>query len=229
MDVATSPAGRVTKPKFHPCGSGALLMDVAAGPFDLPTQKRLWALAAPDGVLSALADVRSVVLGVNNVLVTFDALAVQPASLQEALAAAWDEAVPIEGTGRMVEVPVAYDTRAGSELEGIARRLQLSVDEVVRLHAGADYHVAAIGSVPAFAYLVGMPPQLAVPRLQTPRARAPKGAVAIGGAQTGILPMDMPTGWNLIGMTELEMFDPFRAQPSLFTPGDRVRFVATGS
>jgi len=216
------------EPKFHLCGTGAVLMDVAAGAFDLGTQKRLWALAAADGALRHLGGVRNVVLGVNNVLVAFDALQVAAADLEQGIRAAWAAAKPMQGTGRVIEVPVEYDTAAGSELRDIARRLQIDVDEFVRLHASGDYHVAAIGSVPGFPYLVGMPPQLAVPRLQTPRARAPRGSVAIGGAQTGILTMDMPTGWNLIGRTSLDLFDPHRAQPCLFAPGDRVRFVPQG-
>lgn len=215
-------------PRLHLCGTGALLMDVSDGAFDLETQKRLWSLAARGGALERLAGVRNVVLGVNNVLVTFDALAVDPQVLGEEVRAAWREAEPRGKAGRLLEVPVAYDTAAGSELEAIARQLRLGVDEVIRLHTSVEYHVACIGSVPGFAYLVGMPARLAVPRLQTPRARVPRGSVAIGGAQTGILPMDMPSGWNVIGRTELDMFDPFRAQPSLLAPGDRIRFTVQG-
>lgn len=218
----------MNKPKFHLCGSGAMLMDVAEGAFDLDTQKHLWALAAAGGALEEIGGLGSVVLGVNNVLVTFDALCTDATQLGESLAAAWARSEPVDGTGRLLQVPVAYDTAPGSELEGIARRLRLSVDEVIGLHAGVEYHVACIGSVPGFAYLVGLPPQLVVPRLQTPRLRMPKGAVAIGGAQTGIIPMEMPSGWNLIGMTELDMFDPWRPQPSLLAAGDAVMFTPHG-
>jgi 5-oxoprolinase (ATP-hydrolysing) subunit B len=213
-------------PRFHLCGTGAVLMDVSAGPFGLDTQQRLWSLAARAGALGQLAGVRSVVLGVNNVLVTFDALQVHARDLQDALAAAWSAAQPTTEPGRLLDIPVAYDTAPGSELEDIARRLGLVVAEVVRLHTSVEYRVACIGSVPGFPYLVGLPAELALPRLQTPRARVPKGSVAIGGAQTGVMPMDMPSGWNVLGRTELALFDPLRAEPSLLAPGDRVRFSA---
>ena len=216
-------------PRLHLCGTGALLMDVADGPFDLQAQQRLWSLVARGGALERLPGVRNVVLGVNNVLVLFDALTVEPQALGEAVVEAWSEAGPRTEPGRLMEVPVAYDTEAGSELGAIAGRLQLEVDEVIRLHTSVEYHVACVGSVPGFPYLVGMPPQLAVPRLQVPRARAPGGSVAIGGAQAGILPMDMPTGWNVIGRTDLALFDPFRDPPALLAPGDRVRFTVAGS
>lgn len=212
-------------PRLHLCGAGALLMDVSDGPFQLQTQERLWSLCEEGGELSRSAEVRSVVLGVNNVLVTFDALAVEWKRVGEALCEAWERSQPRVAPGRLLEVPVAYDTAPGSELEQIARQIRLGVEEFIHLHTSVEYHVACIGSVPGFPYLVGMPPRLAVPRLQTPRARVARGSVAIGGAQTGILPMDMPSGWNVVGKTELDLFDPQRQQPSLLAPGDRVRFT----
>jgi KipI family sensor histidine kinase inhibitor len=212
--------------RFHACGTAALLMDVSAGAFELGTQRRLWSLTADDGPLRRMQQVRSAVLGVNNLLVRFDPLRVEPEELQAQLRAAWDASEPLETPGRLLEVPVAYDTRPGSELEAIATHAGLEVDEAIRLHSSAEYHVAAIGSVPGFPYLVGLPPQLAMPRHQTPRAKVLKGSVAIGGAQAGIIPMDMPSGWHVLGFTDIELFDPARAQPSLLAPGDRLRFVA---
>lgn len=215
--------------RFSACGTSALLMDVATGAFDLVAQQHLWSLAAQGSAVHRIAGVRGIVLGVNNMLVRFDPLAVQPARLCEQLRAAWAGSRPLEATARLVEVPVVYDTRPGSELEAIAHHLRLEVAEVIRLHSGAEYHVAAIGAVPGFPYLVGLPPQLAMPRRQTPRAKVAKGSVAIGGAQAGILPMDMPSGWHVLGHTDVALFDPLRAQPSLLAPGDRLRFVAQGS
>jgi inhibitor of KinA len=52
------------------------------------------------------------------------------------------------------------------------------------------------------------------------------GTVAIAGEQTGIYPLDSPGGWHCIGSTELKLFDPLRAEPFLFAPGDRVHFVS---
>ncbi|WP_281706419.1 carboxyltransferase domain-containing protein, partial [Aeromonas taiwanensis] len=61
-----------------------------------------------------------------------------------------------------------------------------------------------------------------------PRLRAPAGSVGIGGAQTGIYPAASPGGWQLIGRTDLTLFDPARDEPSYLLPGDRVRFVPLG-
>jgi inhibitor of KinA len=54
----------------------------------------------------------------------------------------------------------------------------------------------------------------------------PAGAVAIGGAQTGIYPRELPGGWNLIGRTPLQLFDVERDPPALLAPGMRVCFRA---
>jgi KipI family sensor histidine kinase inhibitor len=130
----------------------------------------------------------------------------------------------LEG-GRTVEVPVWYGGEAGCDLEEVARRLGLSMDEVVSLHSQAEYGVEAIGFAPGFPYLSGLPERLHLPRRDTPRTRIPAGSVGIGGAQTGVYPLETPGGWNLIGRTPLRLFDPGRAEPSLLRVGDRVRFV----
>lgn len=214
-----------TAPRLHPCGTGALLMDVAPGAFDLPVQQRLWALCEDGGALQRLPGVREVVLGVNNVLVTFDPLRADPQALGEAMRQAWDEALPWAGQGRQVEVPVVYDRSPEFDLGLVAAQAGMDVDEVIALHTATEYRVACVGWVPGFVYLVGLPRPLWTPRRATPRARVPAGAVGIGGSQTGIIPMALPSGWHLMGRTELQMFDPHRAQPALFAPGDRVRFV----
>ena len=54
----------------------------------------------------------------------------------------------------------------------------------------------------------------------------PTGAVAIANAQTAVYPYETPGGWSIIGRTPLTVFDPARDPPSLFAPGDRVRFIA---
>jgi KipI family sensor histidine kinase inhibitor len=65
-----------------------------------------------------------------------------------------------------------------------------------------------------------------MPRRAEPRLEVPAGSVGIGGAQTGIYPAASPGGWQLLGRTELKLFDPARNPPTLMQPGDRVRFTA---
>ena len=120
------------------------------------------------------------------------------------------------------EIPVAYD---GPDLDDLCGLHGIDRDTLVRLHAGPDYLVTAIGFVPGFPYLAGLPDTLVTPRRATPRTRVPAGSVGIGGHQTGIYPFATPGGWHLIGSTDVRLFDADRTPPALLQVGDRVRFV----
>jgi len=125
-----------------------------------------------------------------------------------------------------IEIPVCYGGEFGPDLDEVARRAQLEPDEMIARHAGADYRVAMLGFAPGFPYLLGLPGSLHAPRRGSPRTRVPTGAVAIGGAQTGIYPRELPGGWNIIGRTPLRLFDIDRDAPALLTAGRHVRFRA---
>lgn len=125
---------------------------------------------------------------------------------------------------RLVEIPVCYGGDLGPDLEELASMHELSPPDVISLHSSAEYLVYMIGFMPGFAYLGGLPPELATPRRSSPRTNVPAGAVGIGGQQTGIYPLESPGGWNLIGRTPIAMFDIRRDEPALLASGDRVRF-----
>ena len=127
--------------------------------------------------------------------------------------------------GRLIEIPVCYGGAFGADLEALALSRNLSVEEVIAIHSGATYHVHMLGFVPGFAYLGGLDARLATPRRDVPRPHVPAGSVAIGGAQTGVYPLDTPGGWHLIGRTPLQLFKPNAMPPSLLEAGDAVRFV----
>ena len=124
---------------------------------------------------------------------------------------------------REVRIPVRYD---GPDLDLVARTAGMAADDMIALHAGAEYSVAFTGFAPGFGYLVGLPQPLVQARLDQPRTKVPPGSVGIAGEFTGIYPRSSPGGWRLIGRTELALFDPHRDPPALLVPGDRVRFEA---
>jgi inhibitor of KinA len=126
---------------------------------------------------------------------------------------------------RTLEIPVAYGGVYGPDLEGVAALTGHTPQEVIEIHAGAEYLVYFLGFSPGFPYLGGMPESIAVPRRETPLGRVPAGSVAIGGRQTGIYPTASPGGWRIIGRTPLRLFQPEAERPVLLEMGDRVRFV----
>jgi KipI family sensor histidine kinase inhibitor len=125
--------------------------------------------------------------------------------------------------GDLVEVPVSYD---GADLEVVARLWGTDVDGVVERHTAVEFVSAFCGFAPGFAYLAGLPEELAVPRLESPRSAVPAGSVALAGTWCGVYPTASPGGWQLIGRTELALWDVDRSAPALLAPGTRVRFVA---
>ncbi|MFW5470179.1 5-oxoprolinase subunit B family protein [Knoellia sp. CPCC 206435] len=126
----------------------------------------------------------------------------------------------------VIEVPVRYD---GPDLEDVAAQTGLSVAEVVDAHTGTPWRVGFGGFAPGFAYLVGGDPRLEVSRRAEPRTRVPVGAVALAGTFSGIYPRESPGGWQLIGSTEVVLWDSDRDPPALLVPGTTVRFTRAGS
>lgn len=125
--------------------------------------------------------------------------------------------------GGLVELDVVYD---GDDLPAVAQRWGLDVAAAAARHAAVTHTVAFCGFAPGFAYMSGLPGELAVPRRDTPRPRVPAGAVALAGTYTGIYPRPSPGGWQLIGHTDAWLWDADRDPPARLVPGTRVRFRA---
>ena len=130
------------------------------------------------------------------------------------------DAIP---TTAPVQVAVHYD---GADLAGVADVIGCSVEAVVAQHHDPTYTVAFCGFAPGFAYLVGLPSALHLPRLATPRTRVPAGSVAIAGEYSAVYPRESPGGWRLLGRTEATLWEADHDPPAVLTPGRGVRFVA---
>jgi inhibitor of KinA len=124
--------------------------------------------------------------------------------------------------GALHRIPCCYEL--GPDLARVAAHTELSVEEVIHLHAEAEYTVYAIGFCPGFPYLGYLPaPLCGVPRLESPRLRVEPGSVGLTGRQTGIYTEVRPGGWSLIGRVPLTLVDVADGYFPLRT-GDRVRF-----
>lgn len=213
-----------TTPRLVPASDASLLVVLAEGPSQEATAAVLalraaLASAPPRG----LVDLRPAYA---SLLLVFD----PRATAHEELAEAVRPLLPPPGlalppAARMVEVPVCYGEECAPDLADVASHAGLTRDEAVALHAGAAYRVAFLGFSPGFAYLLGLPPALAMPRLPAPRLKVPAGSVALAGGQAGLYPRATPGGWRIVGRTALPLFDASREAPSLLLPGDAVRFV----
>jgi len=122
------------------------------------------------------------------------------------------------------KIPVCYDSIFGIDLEAISKEKDLSVTEIINRHSKAFYTVYFIGFLPGFLYLGGLDKTIFMPRKMSPRLKVEKGAVAIGGNQTGIYPNESPGGWNIIGNSPVSFFDMNKEVPCFANPGDQIIF-----
>lgn len=214
-------------PRISRVGENALLFTFTAPAERAPSivvQTRLWQLVRLLENRRSVLGLQEIVPGMGNLLLQFTTT--ERAVIREVLAVC-EEVPDPPPIGRSVEIPVKYGGTAGPDLEEVAHHSEMTCDEVIRQHCAGVYWVYCLGFQPGFAYLGGLDPALYTPRKATPRINIPAGSVAIGGAQTGIYPSPSPGGWQIIGATPLQLFDPTLSQPSLLLPGDTVRFIQT--
>lgn len=208
-------------PRISVLGTSALLFE-APGPLTLEIQQRIWSLAA---AAQTWDTVDEAVPGMNNLMLTFTQPPPDLAGLRAALLRQWAKCQTMTLEGQTVELPVVYGGQAGPHLADVVAHTGLSVESIVELHSAPLYTVYALGSHPGYCYLGGMDPRIATPRRKVPVVHLPGGSVSIGGIQTGVSASDGPSGWNTIGQTAMQFFDPTRDPPALLAPGDRVRFT----
>jgi len=205
--------------RFLPAGESAFLVELP----DLALT-----LTLHEGLRAAqLAGIADIVPGARTLMVRFDPLVVDRASLAAAISRI-DLSKPAVRTGTAFEIPVVYE---GEDLAEVAKILGCSIKEVIGRHTAATYTVAFTGFAPGFVYMTCDDPTLDVPRRKSPRVRVPAGSVALGGKFCGVYPSESPGGWQLLGRTPERVWDTTRPKAALLAPGDRVRFreIAKGT
>lgn len=203
-------------------GDAALLVELG-DEIDERLNARVHALAAQLATAPGL----ECIPGYASLLVEFDPDILSQEKLETAIAHALEQPMAAaQAKPRVVEIPTRYGGEWGPDLDFVARRNGLTPAQVVEIHTRCPLRVFMLGFTPGFPYIGPLPAKIAAPRLETPHTHVPAGAVGIAGRQTGIYPRESPGGWQIIGHTDLILFDPTRDPPTLLAPGDYVRFVA---
>lgn len=212
------------EPKFLSAGDRALTVELgdsvneATNAMVVALDNALLAQAIP-GVVEMVPTYRSL-------LIMFDPSLISKQALRQRVLSCWPPDAAAASRYRRWTIPVLYGGEAGEDLEYVASVHGLSSDEVVRLHSAAEYRVYMIGFAPGFAYLGGLPERLHTSRRLEPRLRTPASSISIGGEQAAVWPpIEIPSGWHLLGRTPVKTYDPLRREPFLLAAGDRVVFA----
>ena len=212
------------KPKIVPLGDSAVLVQLGED-IELTINQRVHALSNLIDI-SSTSGIIETVPAYATLLVHYDPLILSFAQIKEYLR---EKATQVADNRarkpRRIEVPVRYGGEYGIDLESVASHCQLQIEDVIRIHSEKTYTVFMMGFTPGFPYMGKLDNAIIMRRLETPRTRVPAGTVAIAGSQTAIYPIDSPGGWQLIGWTPLQLFNPESESPFLFSPGDEVKFT----
>jgi KipI family sensor histidine kinase inhibitor len=171
----------------------------------------------------AFPGARETVPAIRSVTLHFDPLSADPQSwLDELKAIAAESPIsrpePLEWT-----LPVCFDAEFAPDLADIAAK---PADFIEALTA-QPVTVKMLGFLPGFAYMGDVPDLCRARRRKTPRSAVPAGSVAVAGPMCAAYPWTSPGGWNLVGKTPAQLFDPTNEQrPALLAPGDKVRWKA---
>ena len=216
---------RYEKPIFRPMGDRSLLVELGdeISPAVNQNVQELYAgldLRKPEWMMELVPGYRSV-------LVIYDPLRISPANVQNIIIDIYlnlDRAqLPAP---RTMKIPVVYGEDFGPDLARVAEYHCLTPDEVIGFHTQPLYRVYMIGFTPGYPYLGELPDAIVTPRRRTPRTNVPRGSVGIAQKQSGIYSVDSPGGWQIIGWTPIQLFDPRGDPPSLLVMGDRVQFYS---
>ena len=164
---------------------------------------------------------KSLVINYDNLAIDYQALKKKIEPLIFEIIDNYDKNV---SNDKVLEIPVKYGGEFGPDLKIMSKKLNISEESIINIHSSAIYRIYMIGFMPGFPYLGGLDERISFPRLSTPRIKVPAGSVGIAGKQTGIYPFESPGGWNIIGRTELSLFDVDANPPSLLSNISQLRF-----
>ncbi|SFV31477.1 sensor histidine kinase inhibitor, KipI family [Devosia crocina] len=126
-----------------------------------------------------------------------------------------------DSEGREHLVRVRFD---GADLAEVCETLALSRERFAARHNEAPLRVLATGFAPGFIYCGFHGEGMVVPRRSAVRPVVPAGAVLFAAGQTAIAATDIPTGWHVIGRSDLRNFELGASPPTAVRAGDTIRF-----
>lgn len=207
-------------PSFSPIGDCGLLVTLADDATDAANDR----VIALDHAIAAagIVGVAEVIPALVNLAVRFDPIITDHATIAAAIRDLFPLPKTSDAPTQTRVIPVCYDPDLCPDLTAVAEAKGVSIDAVIDAHASARLRVSMYGFAPGYAYLSGLPAAIHVPRKTTALRDVPQGSVLIAGAQSILTPLTMPTGWNIIGRSPVEIIEN---GAFLFDVGDTVTFT----
>ena len=135
-----------------------------------------------------------------------------------------DKNLNIKKKSKTWKIPICYDKDFAIDFKEISSISKLDLEQLKKKHFNKTYEVDLIGFLPGFLYLGDLDKSLRFPRKKNPRTSIPEGSVGIAGNQTGIYNIESRGGWNIIGRTQLKLFNKSKNPPISISQGDKVIF-----
>lgn len=150
---------------------------------------------------------------------------------------------PSELPSRILIIPIWYNdpwSRECAQAHGVPNNMEfvaeinkITVDKVIEVHSGTLHWVGAVGFTPGCYQAVPLNPSLVLtaPKYPRPRKSTPERTICLAGHLTSAYPVSSPGGYQLIGRTPLDLYDPmqrdpvFADSPVLTKVSDRHRYV----
>ena len=242
------------EPEFHPAGDAFLYVEFGR---EMSLKLNFMAQGLTAAILeSGLDGILDVAPCYASLLVQYDCDAISYGDLTRELTGLVEALGPsgeLVLDSRLVYIPVYYldpwtrecidDYRANIadreyDPDYIARINGLAdAAAMVRMHAGSEWWIAAIGSWPGLPFAMALDPRchLTAPKYNPPRTWTPQGTIGLGGSSTAVYSVESPGGYEIIGRTPVPIFDPeprlasFSDGEVLLRAGDRMKFEPIGA
>jgi len=170
-----------------------------------------------EGVIESIPTIRSLFVYYDPRIVKENSLVTEIKLLEKEMT---DVALP---KSNLFEIPIVYGGEYGPDFDYIAQLLNLTTDELIKIHSGKEYFVLQTGFIGGSAHFKIPHPLDSLPRKKTPNLGVPAGSVLVAGGLGSVFkPLAGPTGWYWIGMSPLRQWFPEKDPPLLINPGDKI-------
>ena len=131
----------------------------------------------------------------------------------------------LNNEGSKISIPVCCEKEFALDIERLQEKLDKTKSEIIKIFINKSYFCYMTGFVAGMPFLGDIDKNIQLNRLDTPRVKVPKGSVGLTEQFCNVYTFESPGGWNIIGNTPLNIFDPANdKKPTLISPGDEVTF-----